>query len=199
MCMNATQAIAIDNLLSAITLTAFFYHLLRSSHCYQRLQSELDTNFPSNLSQENPELVSPISFTSLESCPYLRACVDETFRMHPAFGFNLERVVPEGGANICGHHIPGGTIVGANAWVIHKDKEVFGEDSDQFRPERWVIGQGVIDLKEVERKRESERIRLMKSTMFHFGAGEHVCLGKNVSTMEIYKLVATMMRCFEVS
>ncbi len=34
--------------------------------------------------------------------------------------------------------------------------------------------------------------------MFLFGAGNHVCLGKNIAAMEIYKLVPSLMRAFEV-
>jgi cytochrome P450 len=26
-----------------------------------------------------------------------------------------------------------------NAWVIHRNKAVFGQDADEFRPERWLI------------------------------------------------------------
>lgn len=29
-------------------------------------------------------------------------------------------------------------IVGVNPWVAHFSKAVFGHDSDQFRPERWL-------------------------------------------------------------
>lgn len=49
----------------------------------------------------------------------------------------LERIVPEGGLQIDEHHIPAGTAVGMNAWVLHYDKAVFGDDAYSFRPERW--------------------------------------------------------------
>ena len=29
------------------------------------------------------------------------------------------------------------TVVGINAYVIQRDKSIFGEDADGFRPERW--------------------------------------------------------------
>lgn len=32
------------------------------------------------------------------------------------------------------------TVIGTNPWVIHRDKEIFGEDVDAFRPERWLNG-----------------------------------------------------------
>lgn len=32
------------------------------------------------------------------------------------------------------------TIIGANPWVIHRQKQIFGEDCETFRPERWLEG-----------------------------------------------------------
>ncbi|KAI9640750.1 hypothetical protein NHQ30_011059 [Ciborinia camelliae] len=59
-------------------------------------------------------------------------------RVHANTGTILERVVPAEGVEIDGYHLPGGTIVGVNAWVIHRNNEIFGDDIDTFRPERWV-------------------------------------------------------------
>ena len=38
----------------------------------------------------------------------------------------------------------------------------------------------------------------MNTTMFQFGAGSRTCIGKNLSLMEIYKLVPSFLRRFEV-
>ena len=38
----------------------------------------------------------------------------------------------------------------------------------------------------------------MNSTLFHFGAGARTCIGKNISLLEIYKLVPAFLRRFEV-
>jgi cytochrome P450 len=62
----------------------------------------------------------------------------EAMRCHPGVSFPLERVVPEEGIDLCGAHLKAGTIVGMNAAVIHRDKTVFGDDADEFRPERWI-------------------------------------------------------------
>lgn len=68
------------------------------------------------------------------------AVINEAMRIHPATGFMLERIVPAGGTELCGTHLPEGTIVGVNSWVIHHNKDIFGADVDAFRPERWLEG-----------------------------------------------------------
>ena len=166
---------------SSITLTALFYYLLRHPRCYAKLQSEVDTQLPR---EEAGHRFHTVSFASASTLPYLHACVQEAFRMHPANSFNAERIVPPSGATICGNLIPGGTVVGVNAWVVQRDRGVFGADADEFRPERWLS--------------PSEQVRQMEKTMFQFGAGDHICIGKNISLVEIYKLVPALMQYFEV-
>lgn len=39
---------------------------------------------------------------------------------------------------ICGAHLPGGTYIGMSAPVVNCDKGIFGEDAEEFRPERWL-------------------------------------------------------------
>ena len=62
----------------------------------------------------------------------------EAMRCHPGVSFPLERIVPDGGVDLCGAHLQPGTIVGINAAVLHREKSIFGEDAAQFRPERWT-------------------------------------------------------------
>lgn len=30
------------------------------------------------------------------------------------------------------------STVGVNTWVAHRNRDVFGSDADEFRPERWL-------------------------------------------------------------
>lgn len=92
--------------------------------------------------------------------------------LHPAPGLILERVVPADGMEILGHFIPGDTIVGCNAWVLHRRPEIFGKDVDAFRPERWL-------------EANASQLSQMKATMFQFGAGARTCIGKNISLLEM--------------
>ncbi|GKT45156.1 pisatin demethylase [Colletotrichum spaethianum] len=71
--------------------------------------------------------------------PNLQAVIKEALRVHPAVGLLTERVVPEGGASIAGRFFPGGSVVGINAWVQHRNQTLFEDDADYFRPDRWLI------------------------------------------------------------
>lgn len=75
----------------------------------------------------------------------------EAMRLHPSICFPLERVVPQGGANISGYNLPSGTIVGVLAPIVNRSQEVYGEDADTFRPERWL-------------EAEPERLKMMDRT-----------------------------------
>ena len=167
---------------SSITLTAFFYYILKNPACYAKLQHELDTQLPA---RDISSLECDIDFNQAQKLPYLHACMQETFRIHPASAVLLERVVPPGGANIAGEPIPGGTVVGVSSYAIHRKEEIFGKDPKAFRPERWL-------------EATKEQVRSMEKSMLHFGAGNHLCLGKNISAREMYKVVPSLMRTFKV-
>lgn len=168
---------------TAISLAAVFYFLLKNRRCYEKLMAELDNAVTAG-EIENHES-GMVSWAESQRLPYLDACIKEAFRLHPAAGLPLERIVPTGGAEICGELIPGGTIVGCNAWVIHRRPEVFGEDVEMYKPERWI-------------EAGKEERKIMEGTMFQFGMGARTCIGKNISLLEIYKAVPSFLRRFEV-
>lgn len=167
----------------AISLAAVFYYLLKNPNCYQKLMHELDTAISDGTVEDR--LNNLVTWAGSQQLPYLGACIKEAFRLHPAAGLPLERVVPAQGIDICGEHIAGRTIVGCSAWVIHRRPEVFGDDVDTYRPERWI-------------EAGKEKRKEMEATMFQFGMGARTCIGKNISLMEIYKLVPSFLRRFEV-
>jgi cytochrome P450 len=176
---------------TAISLSAVFYFLLKNPHTLARLREEIDESGRKGLFSDLD--TGLVTWTESQKLPYLDACVKEAFRLHPAAGLPLERIVPEPGMEICGHFVKGGTIVGCSAWIIHMNKEVFGEDVEVYRPERWLVDETKV------REKEEQRIKEMNGTMFQFGMGSRTCIGKNISLLEVYKLVPSMLRRFEVS
>ncbi|EHK96591.1 putative Pisatin demethylase [Glarea lozoyensis 74030] len=102
---------------------------LMNANILAKLRDELD----------NANLQTPISFATATKLPYLEAIILESCRMHPGVTLLLERVVPEPGLQLPnGTFLPPGTKVGMNAWVVHQNKAVFGQDAASFGPERWL-------------------------------------------------------------
>lgn len=88
----------------------------------------------------------------------------------------MSKSVPPGGDTVNGIFIPEGTKIGYCAWGVFRNKDVWGEDSYAFRPERWLEAKG-------------EKLREMESTMeLVFGYGRWQCLGKNVAMIELNKV-----------
>jgi cytochrome P450 len=167
---------------TAISLSAVFYYLLKNPRTLERLRQEIDE--AAREGRFSDYETGLVTWHESQTLPYLDACVKEAFRLHPAPGLPMERIVPKGGLDIAGRYVKGGTIVGVSAWVVHRDEKIFGEKVDEFRPERWLTG--------------GEEVKAMNGTMLQFGMGSRTCIGKNISLLEIYKLVPTMLRRFEV-
>ena len=77
------------------------------------------------------------AFEQVKRLPYLEAVINEALRIHSTSGIGLPRLVPEGGLTVCGQFFPEGTVLSVPTYTIHRDREVWGEDVDAFRPERW--------------------------------------------------------------
>lgn len=179
---------------TAISLASVFYYLLRNPSSLAKLRKELDEAAQSGLFSDYE--TGLVTWTESQKLPYLDACIKEAFRLHPAAGLPLERIVPEPGVEIAGHYVKGGTIVGCSAWIIHRRPEIWGEDVDAFRPERWLVDE---KLKGEEQNEQEKRVREMNGMMFQFGMGSRTCIGKNISLLEIYKVVPSLLRRFEAS
>ncbi|ROV96012.1 hypothetical protein VMCG_08002 [Cytospora schulzeri] len=176
---------------TAISLGAVFYYLLRTPRALERLIAELDEAGRRGTFGDNE--TGLVTWHESQKLEYLDVCIKEAFRLHPAPGLPMERIVPPQGAEIAGRFVLGGTIVGCSAWVIHRNKEIFGEDVDVYRPERWLVDETK------DREREEARIKEMTGTMMQFGMGSRTCIGKNISLLEIYKLVPSLLRRFEIN
>jgi len=77
-----------------------------------------------------------LTYDALASLPYLGACVKELLRYIPPVP-TTSRVAVEDDT-ILGYHIPKGTQVFMSPAALHKLKSVFGEDAEEFKPERWL-------------------------------------------------------------
>jgi benzoate 4-monooxygenase len=70
------------------------------------LVKELDDNLPS---LDSPDEIA--KFDDVKDFPYLNAVISEVLRFRPTSALGLPRLVPEGGATICGKHFRQGTVL----------------------------------------------------------------------------------------
>lgn len=163
-------------------MRAIFYYLVKNPRCYAKLQAEIDT------AHEKGSLSEHITFTEAQNhLPYLSLVIKEAMRLHPSFGLAIQRTVPPNAPLICGHKLSPGTEVGISAWVLHRNKSVFGQDADSFRPERWL-----------ESESGPDRLRQMENCFLGFGAGTRICIGRHISMMEMMKLVPLLLRRWRI-
>lgn len=112
-------------------MQSFFYNVLNKPEVYAKLQREVDE------AQKSGQLSEIVTYAEAQKLDYFQACLKETFRIRPAVGLGIYRNVPPEGVMIDGRYYPKGTEVAVNGWVLHRDKSIFGEDVEEFRPERW--------------------------------------------------------------
>ncbi|KAF2119518.1 cytochrome P450 [Lophiotrema nucula] len=168
---------------TAIVMKAIFYWILKNPAVKAKLVEELHAS----------KLNFPPTYTAAEQLPYLDACIKEGLRFHPVVGHILERIVPSSGLTLSnGTTLPPGTIVGINPWVLSRNKEVYGEDAEDFRPERWLKKKGE------EKEAYEVRLKTMKEADMAFGNGNRTCLGRPLALVELYKVTATLFAKYKI-
>ncbi|KAG9122258.1 Cytochrome P450 52A3, partial [Ceratobasidium sp. 392] len=121
---------------SASLLTFLTYALAMYPGVYQRLSAEIN-----EITAENE---AP-SIEDIKSMRYLRATINETLRLFPPVPFNIRRStgVPSILPSILSH-VPGGLYMYPRCSItfsplhIHRRKDLWGDDAEDFRPERWL-------------------------------------------------------------
>jgi hypothetical protein len=90
----------------------------------------------------------------------------------------MPRLVPPQGDTINGIFVPGGVSINHCTWGVQRRKDIYGDDPNCYRPERWL-------------EADEESRRVMDGTLeFVFGgSGRWSCLGKTIALMEIYKVL----------
>jgi len=106
----------------------------------------------------------------------------ESFRLTPIFTVPLaRRVVAREGVRIGAYYFPQGTSLAVCNHAFHHNAAVWGQDHNEFVPGRW------------DQLQTSQCSKLL----MHFGLGRRQCIGKNVATTNILKVMSTLLREFE--
>ncbi|RHZ73123.1 hypothetical protein CDV55_108553 [Aspergillus turcosus] len=170
-----TQLIAGSDTTSNTTC-AILYWCMRTPGVIPKLQKVLDEAVPNDVDVPTHSMVKDI--------PYLQWVIWETMRIHSTSAMGLPREIPAGNppVTISGHTFYPGDVVSVPSYTIHRSKEIWGPDAEEFVPERW------------DPARLTTR---QKAAFIPFSTGPRACVGRNVAEMELLVMTGTIFRLFE--
>ncbi|RYP16456.1 hypothetical protein DL765_005133 [Monosporascus sp. GIB2] len=122
---------------TATAMTWAVYLLAAHPDVQSRLRREVREHLPSPAAGPDSATVSS---AEIDRLPYLNAVCSEALRLFAPVPLTLREAGP--GATIRGRRIPAGTRVILAPWATNRDPALWGGDADEFRPERWLQGQG---------------------------------------------------------
>ncbi|EJU05213.1 cytochrome P450 [Dacryopinax primogenitus] len=154
-------------------LSFTLYHLLSNPRAYAALQKEVDTV----LGKE------AINVHHLPKLEYANAVLRESIRLNPPAGaITVSPVQPT--------EVLGGKYEVRHGWNLlidlnglQRDPEVWGEDADEFKPERMLGG-----------KFE----QLPPNSWKPFGNGARACIGRPLAWQEAIMMLATLFQRFDI-
>ena len=165
---------------TAITLSGFFFYIVRNPGPYKKLVREIRSTFNSA-----DEITGGCK---LSSCKYLRACVDESLRITPAVPSELCRTILPGGQIIDNEFYPAGIVVSTSGYTTGRS-DGYG-DPNTFRPERWIVDEAA--------GRTADEVARISSYIRPFSAGWSNCVGQNLAMLELLITIARTLYRLDV-
>ncbi|KAK1429192.1 hypothetical protein QVD17_11396 [Tagetes erecta] len=160
----------------ASALTTFFYLLSQNPKVSEKIRTELDRVIGSTLEK------AP-SFEDLKDLHYLHAALHESMRLYPPVQFDSkfvkhDDVLPDGS------FVKRGSRVTYHTYAMGRMERIWGSDSLEFRPERWI------------RNGEFKSESVFKYPVYQ--GGVRMCLGKEMSLVEMKCVALCLIRRFDV-
>ncbi|KAM3746347.1 hypothetical protein ACB098_06G196200 [Castanea mollissima] len=168
---------------TATTIAWFIYMVCKHPAVQLKIAKEVKEATNMKEIRNYAEFAASISEEALEKMQYLHAAITETLRLHPAVPVD---------AKICfsddtlpdGYCVNKGDMVAYQPYAMGRMKFIWGDDTEEFRPERWLNEEGIFQP-------ESP----FKFTAFQ--AGPRICLGKEFAYRQMKIFSAVLLGCFE--
>jgi cytochrome P450 len=116
---------------------------------------------------------------------YLQAAVFETLRLYPPVPFELKTVLCDDTLP-SGHEVAAGDTVLISLYAMARMEPVWGNDCQEYRPERWLSDDG-------------SKLQYVPSHKFlTFSSGPRMCLGKDIGIMQVKTAAANVVWNFDM-
>ncbi|KAJ5780655.1 Cytochrome P450 [Penicillium paradoxum] len=138
----------------------------------ERAHQEIDGAFAQKASSTD-------SLTYAECCalPFVDACIREVMRI-TATASPRWRTSPDRPLRIHDRDVPPGTAVATSPFTVSTHPQLYGENSEDFVPARWV-------------EASEEQLRVWNSYDSHWGFGYRKCPGRHIGVLVLYKTFVT--------
>ncbi|KAK3337577.1 cytochrome P450 [Cercophora scortea] len=166
---------------TATVLSGTMNYLIQHPDKLQTLADEVRGRFKSGSESE-------MTLDALRNLPYLNAVLSEGLRLCTPIPWVLPRLVPPGGAAVCGVSLPGGTPVSVQAYAMNRDPTYFHR-ADSFLPERW--------LAETTADAKSPLFGDRREAMQAFSLGVRSCMGQHLAWAEMRLILARLLWNFD--
>ncbi|KAJ1882741.1 hypothetical protein H4R99_001151 [Coemansia sp. RSA 1722] len=154
------------------TLTWITMHLLHNPAVLRRLCQEIRQKFPSTATIRYDDAKTHL--------PYLTAVILEAMRLTPSASGYLPRRTPTTGTTVGDYYIPSGCEINVAIAASQRNPQTWS-NPDVFDPERFMGEEGLVNAKEV----------------LAFSTGVRVCVGRNLAWMEMYTVLANVLRRYD--
>ncbi|ANB15119.1 Dit2p [Sugiyamaella lignohabitans] len=162
---------------TASLLSFALFILARDKRVWNKLRDEVLTTFGNDSSK--------ITFESLKRSTYLTNTINEVLRLFPIVPSNsrmaiADTILPRGGGEDESSpvFVKKGTTVSYVVYVMQRTKKYWGEDAEDFRPERWEEG------------------KLHMWDYLPFNGGPRICLGQQFALTEISFTLVRILQTF---
>ncbi|KAI9325551.1 cytochrome P450 [Zopfochytrium polystomum] len=117
---------------TSVSLTWTLHLLSQHPSIQSTLLAELDAHLPHTATR--------VTYDTLRALPYLDAVIKESLRLFPPVPYVTRQAAED--TTLDGYRIPRGTVVATPPIVLHRLPAFWGEDAEEFVPQRWMKGGG---------------------------------------------------------
>ncbi|TFK45404.1 cytochrome P450 [Heliocybe sulcata] len=163
---------------------------------------EVQTRLRDEIVAAHAQAQDALSLNDIEKMPYFQAVLKEAMRIHPAV-FHMNRVAAKdtalplfkpirltSGQLVDTIVVPKGTRITTSVGCYNRNPDVWGEDADEFRPERW--------LSDTSTSAKGASLGVV-GNLFNFSSGQRSCIGWRFAMAEMQCFLAELIRNFEYS